>query len=533
MGAAQDATDFVVLTLGTGVGGGVMSDRRLLRGATGSAAELGHICVYPDGRECGCTKRGCLEAYASSRGILENYRERRGANDLSAEQVFHLAREGDDDARAVLEEAAKAMGIAIGSLVNIFNPERVILAGRISNSFDMLEAEVSRQSMDHAFASPLRQTRICTSPLRERNGIVGAAAVFAYDSGQIENVHRPHIQVTESYPIVAAHVGVSGMRFAVVNLKENMAGYDILSKSEDIGRGRDQEDLLRRTTAGIREVIGQSSIPVANIKGVSIVTPGTVDRHRREVMYPPNMKWSNVKLKEELRNRFPELQAEMFLERDAVAMAMSERFFGQGRGYRNFAVLCLGTGLGAGLVLEGKSYIGTHGHAGELGHTTADRATQRICNCRGLGCLENHASGIALCGYAMNHIKQGKVSSLSALGTTEQLAETLSYLNVLDAADKGDAVAQFAFQEMGEWLAYGIRNLFNTLDLERVIISGPLVRGGKHFIGIVRKTITDAGVLAAGYRESNTVLSELKDCELTASVASYAEQAPGVKEGAT
>jgi glucokinase len=175
-GAAKGVKNFLLLTLGTGVGGGIFQNGNLLRSIDGCAGELGHICIHPEGRKCGCERNGCLEAYSSATGIVKKYSE---SNKIkSVKEIFKLAEQGEPAARNVLEEAAKALGIAIGSLLNIFNPEMVVIAGRMAKSFNFLEHDVIKYCQAHSFARPFERAILKVSPLLDSAGIIGAAALI-------------------------------------------------------------------------------------------------------------------------------------------------------------------------------------------------------------------------------------------------------------------------------------------------------------------------------------------------------------------
>jgi glucokinase len=196
LGAAHGCDNYLVLTLGTGIGGGAVVDGQILRGAQGLAGEFGHMSVYPNGRQCKCGKKGCLEAYASATAVLSNFYER--IQELSsaeisayakvsgARQVFDLARKGDAIALAVVEQAAQALGIAIGSLATIFNPERVVLAGGMSLDFPMMEDTLRAYARQHGLAAPMQNVLICATPLQKMAGAVGAAALYAYSKGWLK-----------------------------------------------------------------------------------------------------------------------------------------------------------------------------------------------------------------------------------------------------------------------------------------------------------------------------------------------------------
>ena len=176
-GAAKDVKNYLVLTLGTGRGGGAVSNGHILRGAHGFAGEFGHICVHPGGRKCGCGRSGCVEAYASVTGVLGLYRDLHGTGHVTnGKELFEAANAGDPAARGAVDEAAQALGLAIGSLLNAFNPEVVVLAGQMSRSFPALEQGLHQHAKAHALREPYERVTIRSSPLVGMAGVIGAAA---------------------------------------------------------------------------------------------------------------------------------------------------------------------------------------------------------------------------------------------------------------------------------------------------------------------------------------------------------------------
>jgi glucokinase len=176
------------LTLGTGIGGGVIIDDRMLVGAHGLAAELGHMKVVPDGPLCGCGKRGHLEAVASGPAIARRAQERLAAGEASAlrtasdpdhsvtaEDVGRAALQGDLLARAVIAEAGAAIGAHLANLVHAFNPEVIVLGGGVSQIgtplFEPIE-QALRENVMHAYY--LEGLRLEGAALGDDAGLIGA-----------------------------------------------------------------------------------------------------------------------------------------------------------------------------------------------------------------------------------------------------------------------------------------------------------------------------------------------------------------------
>ena len=174
-GAGSDVEDLVLLTLGTGVGGGIISQGRVLEGALGMAGEIGHITVVPSGNPCGCGNTGCLEKHASATAIGAMARLIGLGADLTALDVYNLAVSGDARAKAIFTSMGQALGIALATLVNIFNFPLYLLSGGPLPAWDFFApamiAEVERRSFTYRNAP----TRIERATLGNEAGLYGAA----------------------------------------------------------------------------------------------------------------------------------------------------------------------------------------------------------------------------------------------------------------------------------------------------------------------------------------------------------------------
>jgi glucokinase len=194
-GACRGIPNIVFITLGTGVGGGVVTGGTLLRGAANFAAEIGHTTVSLDGPRCRCGNRGCLEAYVGSYGLVrfarDSIREKnagllaawvgREKRVLTPLLIFEAARRRDPLARAVVKYAGEHLGVAVASLVNTFNPEAVVVGGGVAESFDLLSPHVERMVRRRAFAESARMVKIVPSALGNDATAVGVA-MLARDS---------------------------------------------------------------------------------------------------------------------------------------------------------------------------------------------------------------------------------------------------------------------------------------------------------------------------------------------------------------
>ena len=180
-GAGRGARSLVMLALGTGVGGGIVLDGRLQRGAAGSAGELGHVPIAFDGPPCICGGRGCLKAFVSGTDIARRAEERLG-RPVGAAEVFQLAAAGEAAAAAIVDEVCRALGAGLAVIVNGLNPERLLLAGSVAKSLRPLEARIRTSLADYAFAAAIAATRLEILSLDKDATVRGGAALVRYET---------------------------------------------------------------------------------------------------------------------------------------------------------------------------------------------------------------------------------------------------------------------------------------------------------------------------------------------------------------
>ena len=192
-GAGKGVRNLVLLTLGTGIGGGIIIGGELYTGATGGAAEIGHMTIEANGPRCDCGNIGCLESLASGTAVAKEAIERiksggksslvemvKGkVEDITAEEVGVAARSGDPLARDIVDRAAFYLGVGLVSLVNIFNPEMIVLGGGMAKMGDILLEPARKLVRERAFTMLAQAVRIVTAQLGNEAGIYGAAA-FAF-----------------------------------------------------------------------------------------------------------------------------------------------------------------------------------------------------------------------------------------------------------------------------------------------------------------------------------------------------------------
>lgn len=198
-GRDQNLQNLLYISIGTGIAAGVVIQGQLYTGANSSAGELGHVTVVPDGPLCGCGNRGCLQALASGPAIANRAREQLRQSPhhrllelveghperIVAETVFAAAEESDPLALAVVEEAAVYLGIAVANLINLFNPELIVLGGPVGQRGHILLETIQAEAHRRAMAYPLAAARIVTSTLGPDAGAIGAAVLVLQRASEL------------------------------------------------------------------------------------------------------------------------------------------------------------------------------------------------------------------------------------------------------------------------------------------------------------------------------------------------------------
>jgi len=195
-GQGKGLRHLAMIAAGTGVGGGLILNGELVRGAGGYAGEIGHITVELDGRPCFCGSRGCVKAYSSGPDLVAQVHELLQEEERSSiwteltggdlgrinpSVVFRAADRGDTVAEAVVAKAAQALGAGVAALINLCNPEMIILGGGVMEAGEILMDPVRRWARFYAFERAFSRTRLVRSGLPKQSGALGAAALFLYE----------------------------------------------------------------------------------------------------------------------------------------------------------------------------------------------------------------------------------------------------------------------------------------------------------------------------------------------------------------
>jgi len=200
-GAAKGYRNYIYITISTGIGGGIIINGDLYLGANGMAGELGHIVVEPNGLPCNCGGSGCWELYASGSAITRRARENiqqgiktrlvelagGNLNKIDAPLIEKAAKQGDALAVSLIAETARYLGIGFGSLLNIFNPELMIIGGGLVKMGDSLLKPAIHEAGERSYRDIFKTVRFAKAELGDYSGVLGAAI---YARSELKNLRR-------------------------------------------------------------------------------------------------------------------------------------------------------------------------------------------------------------------------------------------------------------------------------------------------------------------------------------------------------
>ncbi len=244
------------------------------------------------------------------------------------------------------------------------------------------------------------------------------------------------------------------------------------------------ETVVAAVIKAVEQTIAESGVDGERLVGIGLGMAGTVDRAAGIVRYSPFFEWRNVQLAQPIGDHF---QLPVYLENDVNTLTIAEKWFGYGHDVNDFVVVTVGRGVGAGIVVNGQSYGGASGGAGEFGHIP-------LCADGQLRTLEDLASDPALLREARAALDRELPRTDGQQGHQDSLlarAEPLTIEAVFAAADAGDALAQQLLADSGRWLGIGIAALINILDPRLIIVAGEGVRAGSWRLNAMHEAIEE------------------------------------------
>lgn len=289
---------------------------------------------------------------------------------------------------------------------------------------------------------------------------------------------------------IGIDVGGTNVKIALVD--DN--GKIIYSNSVPTYAKMGYEYTVNNIKQAIKDLMKETNTTPSDIEGIGFDFPGQVDCKTGVVKLAPNIPgWVNVPIAQMIEDEF---HIPTRIDNDVRCAALGELKFGAGKGCENFICITVGTGIGSGIVINGKVVRGATNAAGELGHIKLQMNGGPICGCGDTGCLEAFASGPAIVAMAQEYIKGGKSTKFREMAAVEG-GEITPYM-VAKAAEEGDSVAKRIFEIVGEYIGIGLTSVINLLNPERVIIGGGVAESGELLLGPIRKTIKERAMVVAG-----------------------------------
>jgi len=288
-------------------------------------------------------------------------------------------------------------------------------------------------------------------------------------------MNKPHVS-TGCY--AGVDLGGTNLKLGLVSAEGDL----VLRHSAATEADRGPDHVLARIADAVRALCDAASIGLTDISAVGLGAPGPVDWKAGAVVFAPNLSgWRDVPARDRLREH---LGRPVVLENDANAAAYGEFRCGAGRNVRNLVLLTLGTGIGGGIVLDGRLFRGPNDMGAELGHMVVHHGGRR-CGCGNRGCLEAYASATAVVARMREALQDGERSRLAD-------ADDLTCEDIFTAAGAGDELAKRVVRETADYLASGITSILHVLNPEMVALTGGMMGAGDSFLNAVRRRVRES-----------------------------------------
>ncbi len=272
--------------------------------------------------------------------------------------------------------------------------------------------------------------------------------------------------VSKKYKI-GVDVGGTNVKVALVDKTGSIVYSDTVPTRAEMG----YEYTISNIIKAVKDLMKDSKVEKENIDGIGFGFPGQVDCDKGIVRLAPNIPgWVNIPIADIVSKEF---EIPVKADNDVRCAALAELYYGAGRGAKNMICITVGTGIGSGLILNGKLVRGAANAAGELGHIKLQMEGGPVCGCGDTGCLEAFASGPAIVALAEEYIKGGKSTKYRELANPD-----ITPYIVAEAAKQGDAVAKKIFEIVGNYIGIGLSSAVNLLNPEKVVIGGGVADAG-------------------------------------------------------
>lgn len=281
-------------------------------------------------------------------------------------------------------------------------------------------------------------------------------------------------------PVVAIDLGGTKILAALVSAENKVAAREY----QPTLAGGGQRAVIDRIFETIDRLLGKSGIKASQLEAIGIAAAGAIDSAKGLVTSSPHLPdWRDVALKQIVARRY---KVDAFIINDASAAALGEHRLGVGRGVGNLVYLTVSTGIGGGIIINGRLYLGSSGSAGELGHMTID-VNGRRDKCGNIGCLELLASGTAIAGEARRRLKEGQTSALKQIAAGG--IESITAEDVAAAAQSGDLLSREVIHQAAHYLGVGMVNIVNIFNPDMIIVGGGVAKMGELLLEPARQVV--------------------------------------------
>jgi glucokinase len=278
---------------------------------------------------------------------------------------------------------------------------------------------------------------------------------------------------------VGLDVGGSSMKAGVVDdAGRQLAGVVLPTEAQ-----RGQQFGLERMCETIRQAVAAAGLKSADLAAIGVATPGLLDLPAGIILEATNLpSWRNVSVRQHIRDVFGVPTA---FQNDANAAALGEFWAGAGRGLHSLVLFTLGTGIGGGIIWDGRIIEGRHSHGAEVGHHKIEMSNPRLCGCGRTGCLEAYAGANAVVARTREALASSNATSI--LRGREQ--EELTARDVFAAAAQGDELADRIVEETAFYLAVGAMNLMHIINPDMIVFGGGMMAAGNEFLERIRRHV--------------------------------------------
>lgn len=287
---------------------------------------------------------------------------------------------------------------------------------------------------------------------------------------------------------IGIDVGGTNVKIALVDSNGKIGYSNTIPTRAEMG----YEYTINNMKQAIRDLMTETKLSAKDIEGIGFGLPGQVDFKSGIVRLITNIPgWVEIPLAKMIEDEF---HIPTRIDNDVRCAALGELNFGAGKGCQNLICITVGTGIGSGLIINGKLVRGASNAAGEIGHIKLQMHDGPICGCGDTGCLEAFASGPAIVAMAEEYILGGKSTKYREMANGNDITPFI----VAEAAKAGDAVAKRIFTKMGEYIGIGMASVVNLLNPEKIIIGGGVADAGDILLNPLKETIKNRAMKIAG-----------------------------------